>query len=205
MTTFFSVDVETSDTRLGLGHLLTIGVQPVRWSAGSDPVMLPDRFYVRVGLALPQGWLTPPSDERANFSDTHVWWWEQNEEARNEAFADRSLLRHDDAAAARMLAEFVTEHEPEPEHRIFVANPVAFDKPWIDLLFAQNHVDNPFHYRSLCLRSMKFGLRSGSSWGSDRETHDPKIPHHAYWDAEAQARDLIGMLEERDGPKAVTS
>lgn len=198
MTTFFSVDVETSDTRIGLGVLLTIGVQPVRWTPTTGPVMLPDRFYVRVGLALPQGWLTPPSDDRPHFSDTHVWWWEQSEEARDEAFANRSLLRFEDDTAARMLAEFAATHEDDPAERIFVANPVAFDKPWIDLLFAKGHVENPFHYRSLCLRSMKFGMRPGSAWGNDRETHDPKIPHHAYWDAEAQARDLIAMLTERD-------
>jgi hypothetical protein len=33
---------------------------------------------------------------------------------------------------------------------------------------------------------------------STRDNHDPKIPHHAFHDAYAQALDLLAMLNERD-------
>lgn len=200
MTTFFSVDVETSDTRLGasMAHLLTIGVQPVVWEPRKTPEMLADRFYVRVDHPL-KGWPTMDASEAQ--TDTHRWWLEQSEEARNEAYADTSLLRHPRHIAAKMLDEFCRDHEADAARRIFVANPVAFDKPWIDLLMAESGIDGTFHYRSLCLRSMKFGLRISSEWGSDRENHQPVIPHHAYWDAKAQALDLIDMLNERDAAK----
>jgi hypothetical protein len=195
MTTFFSVDVETSDSRLGMGYLLTIGVQPVTLIDGFWR-QTHATFYVRLDDA-------EKLEESSVWDDseTRRWWDQQAEEVRAEAFADSTLVRHPADIAARMLSEFVVGLAPEYGDRVFVANPVAFDKPWIDLLFSEQCIENPFHYRSLCLRSMKYGLRPGSEWGSDRETHDPKIPHHAYWDAEAQARDLIAMLHERDAPK----
>ena len=70
-------------------------------------------------------------------------------------------------------------------------------------LFDETGVPDPFHYRSLCLRSMKFGMRPRSEWGNDREDHKPAIPHHALWDARAQALDLVQMLAERDTTRAV--
>jgi hypothetical protein len=45
---------------------------------------------------------------------------------------------------------------------------------------------------------MRFGLRQNSNWGSVRDDHASKIPHHALEDARAQALDLIDMLKERD-------
>lgn len=197
MTTFFSVDVETSDTDLADGELFTIGVQPVRWSFGRAPELVNDRFYVRLEHTL-LGW--PTMDESEAKTATHRWWLEQSDAARGEAYENTALVRHPADVAARMLHEYCVGHEEFPEERIFVANPVAFDKPWIDRLLSGAGIEGTFHYRSLCLRSMKFGLRPGSSWGGDREARAPFIPHHAYWDARAQAEDLIDMLRERDAP-----
>lgn len=196
MTTFFSVDVETSATDPWNGWLLTVGIQPVRHTPGLGAEMLPDRFYVRIDRhdeLVVSGWDEPGK------SDTYEWWTKQNDEAQDEAFRDHSLVRHTPETAALMLAEFVCGVEPEQRERIFVANPVSFDKAWVDELFASTGLPNPFHYQSLCLRSMKFGLRRGSPWGSSRDNHDPKVPHHAFHDAHAQALDLLAMLAERDG------
>lgn len=185
---FFSVDVETSGLVPGRdGELLTIGVEAV--SARGNSL---GEFYVRIN---------PPDDLRGSSME---WWAEQSPEVRDEAYENNSLVRHNQWMAASMLAEFVTERA-EGDDAVFVANPVAFDKAWIDYLFALTCVDNPFHYRSLCLRSMKFGLRPGSEWGSDRENHTPKIPHHALWDAKAQADDLRSMLTERDTVKDISA
>lgn len=196
MTTFFSVDVETSALTPWDGWLLTVGIQPVTFVAGERAEMHPDRFYVRIDredeLAT-TGWDEPGR------SDTYAWWCEQSAEAQDEAFRDPNLVRHFPETAAMMIAEFVASVEPDPKQRIFVANPVSFDKMWLDELFASAGIPNPFHYQSLCLRSMKFGLRKGSPWVSTRDNHDPKVPHHAFHDAHAQALDLLAMLTERDG------
>lgn len=39
--------------------------------------------------------------------------------------------------------------QPEWSQRFFTANPVSFDKPWLDDLFARYRMPSPFHYRSL--------------------------------------------------------
>lgn len=196
MTSFFSVDVETSGLTPANGLLLTVGIQPVVYD-GTGWVLSDGSFYVRID----RGDLAD-SDHWQPGVGTHDWWAEQSEEARGEAWEDRSLVRHGDIVAARMVAEYVTTLEPHAESRVFVANPVAFDKMWVTTLFDDTGVPDPFHYRSLCLRSMKYGLRPRSPWGSDRETHAPKVPHHALYDAQAQALDLVDMLVERDSVAA---
>lgn len=200
MTTFFSVDVETGNlTPWSVdGFLLSVGIEAI------DEASLESRgeFYVRLDRTedLDGSWWEARG-EYDPVSDTQDWWLQQGDIAQDEAFRDRTLVRHDEETAARMIREFVCSREQEPEGRIFVANPVAFDKMWVDELFSTSGVENPFHYRSLCLRSMKYGLRPHSRWGGDRETHAPLIPHHALHDAKAQALDLVAMLTERDEPK----
>lgn len=197
MTTFFSVDVETSATNPFEGYLLTVGIQPVRFDQHTLRVdMAPSSLYVRID----RSWELSQTDWETSTSDTRKWWDTQSQLVRDEAWADATLVRHDETMAARMITEYVHEVETDPAQRIFVANPVAFDKAWIDRLYGEVGMDSPFHYRSLCLRSMKFGLRAASAWGSDRENHDPLIAHHALYDAVAQAHDLISMLNERDRP-----
>jgi len=198
MTTFFSVDVEASGLTPAVGFLLTVGVQAVWWD-GVDAGLHPAPFYVRIQRATELG----KSMYWRPGQPTFDWWQEQGDEVRAEAYAGEALVRHDAWIAAKMLNEFVVGLEPDPEQRVFVANPVAFDKMWITNLYDEanlSSVPDPFHYRSLCLRSMKFGLRPNSPWGSDRESHEPVLPHHALSDAQAQARDLIDMLTERDLP-----
>jgi hypothetical protein len=197
VTTFFSVDVETSGLTPANGLLLTVGIQPVAYN-GEAWALSAESLYVRIDrsahLAVTDHWKPGV--------DTHDWWAQQSDEARAEAWEDRGLVRHSDTVAARMVAEFVATRESHVESRVFVANPVAFDKMWVTTLFDDTGVADPFHYRSLCLRSMKYGLRPHSPWGSDREEHKPTLPHHALHDARAQALDLVAMLAERDGAQA---
>jgi hypothetical protein len=198
VTTFFSVDVESSALTPWEGHLLTVGIQIVQPDGSFG-----DRLYVRIDRT-DLVWL---ADGRMDgFSeDTGLWWAQQAVDVQGEAFGDPTLLRHTPVTAARMIYEFVVDHEPDDEGRVFVANPVAFDKMWVDSLFAETGVANPFHYRSLCLRSMKFGMRPASAWGDDRTEHRSTVPHHALHDAIAQARDLSDMLAERDAPQDLAS
>lgn len=194
MSTFFSVDVETSGLTPHTGYLLTVGIQPVQWD-GTQWELTPRPFYVRIERG---GELQQCKDWKPGIS-TYDWWHEQADDVRAEAWEDESLVRHHALVAARMVAEYVTELESLAEARVFVANPVAFDKMWLTELFGETGIDDPFHYRSLCLRSMKFGMRPCTPWGGDRKEHKPKQPHHALSDATAQALDLVSMMTERDG------
>lgn len=186
--TFFSVDVETSALQPDAGYLLTVGIVPVVQDASGKWRLDGREFYVRVDQ--PNALST--SDGRWS---SLGWWAEQNEYVRGEAFSPH-LVRHNELTAARMIDEFVRDIEPRADKRFFVANPVSFDKPWIDQLFFNAGMELPFHYRSLCLRSMRYGLAVSDEFGSSRMT-ESLVPHHALHDAKAQARDLIAMLEEK--------
>lgn len=207
MNVFFSVDVETSNLTpwSEQGHLLTVGAVAVRYDPRFtiDSAVIGGEFYVRIDRStngLSSWWYDDDLLAEDAPSDTAKWWSEQNAAAQDEAWRDTGLVRHAPGVAARMLREFVVHHAGDVD-ATFVANPVSFDKMWVDALFAQQRVENPFHYRSLCLRSMRYGLDPRSEYGPARETHKPVIPHHALHDARAQALDLIDMLERRDATK----
>jgi hypothetical protein len=188
--TFFSVDVEASATTPSMGYLLTVGIVPVVPVGINDKWRLHgERCYVRL--------LQPWFEAFENPEYTSMpWWREQDPEVRGEAFENDSLVRHEPGVAAQMIVEFVRSIEPDPGQSFFVANPVSFDKPWLDDLFACEGIPSPFHYRSLCLRSMRFGMDPRKGFGGSRDTHPSKVPHHALHDAEAQALDLIDMLSK---------
>ena len=187
MSLQYSFDVETTATVVGAGELLTVGCVPVVHT-DEGWVKHPQHFYMRVD--------NPTRVTCERFSSL-AWWREQDPEVRGEAFADRELLRFDRTTTAKALTEWMSIVEPVWERRIFVANPVSFDKPWVDSLFTWADKDLPYHHRSLCLRSMKFGTDPSAGFGSDRTTHQSLLPHHALADADAQAQDLIDMLNGR--------
>lgn len=186
--TFFSFDVETTATVVEAGELLTVGCVPVVHDVEAGWVKFPQHFYMRLDVAV-----------RVTFErfSSLGWWREQSDEVRGEAYENRDLLRFDRATTAKALAEWMAFVEPVWERRIFTANPVSFDKPWIDKLYYWADRDLPYHHRSLCLRSMKFGIDPTVGYGSDRTTHQSLLPHHALADADAQAQDLIDMLNGR--------
>lgn len=195
--TFFSVDVETSGLTPAHGRLLTVGVVPVRWESVEGGrrrfEMLDESFYIRIDRAAELALDRWESDPRSSYG----FWSRQDASVAGEAYADASLPRVTATTAAIMLQDWACSIEPYQEQRVFVANPVAFDKMWVDLLFDEAEVDSPFHWRSLCLRSMKFGLTPGSDWGDSRDGNEPSVPHHALHDARAQAFDLVDMLVQR--------
>lgn len=191
--TFLSVDVETSSKVAGTGHLLSVGIVPiVKLPAGWVPMQGHDTLYIRLEHSV-------NLDHRHNPNvDSIGWWVEQDPVVQREAF-DQSLLRFPRRTAAKMITEFVRGINDDAASVIFVANPVAFDKPWVDQMIVEAGLELPWTHRSLCLRSMKFGTDIGAGFGSDRTTRRSEVPHHALWDAEAQARDLCDMLSARRG------
>lgn len=185
MSTFFSVDVETSSTNPFTGELLTVGVVAV----DKGGTVLAD-LYVRLDPLNGIEW-----DE-----DTKTWWESQEIDVRMEAYEDEDLVRLYPHQAARMIREFVHKHgtvEDGSNENVFVANPVSFDYPWIVKMFTQSNVPNPFGYRTLCLRSAAWA--GNGLWGGKRDTNKPRCPHHALSDAHAQALDLITLIA---GPEA---
>lgn len=192
---FFSVDVETTGPTPCCGELLTVGAVPVR----EDGTVLDVSFYARLQYKGHVG-----SGERA----TLEWWAQQAEDVHTEAFSERASVfpgtegvvrssRFDAAASLDAWVRGLREQEG-CEQAAFVAHPAVFDWMWVcDLLWA--HLGrNVFGYRALCLRSMGFGL-GRRVWNEDR-TDDPDLyvpsahPHHALYDARAQAEQLSKLL-----------
>lgn len=202
MTTFFSVDVETSALDPWHGELLTVGIHVVEHDPLTKRTRLSDAHcYVRINRykELEERSAKGLWGNEANPNSSFGWWQRQNKAARDDAYADPTLPRLNALNAAEVISAFCVSIQPIAKERVFVANPVSFDHMWLKALFSETGVEDPFHYQSLCLRSMKFGLREGTSWGSERDNALPEIPHHALHDARAQAIDLVNMLIERDG------
>jgi hypothetical protein len=205
-TVFFSVDVETTHTDPTKGKLLSVGIQPVLWRQGEPAQLIAQRqFYMRLNQTSHYAeWFATLTDPTSTLS----WWLKQDPRVQDEAFRDEALERHSVVTVATRMADFVEQvcddiGEDIPlKHRVFCANPVVFDKAWIDAMWAEAMdewelltYDYPFHYRALCLRSMGFGLRVGDGWDTWGRTHQADLPHHALSDAWAQALDLKEMLD----------
>lgn len=192
-TTFFSVDVETS--RLNPfepdSFLLSVG------AVAMDEVgNILGEFYVRIDRSaqLKAEWYRP---EWTTDNGTLTFWREQDASVRAEAWEDRTLSRAPAHVAAQMFRDWVTSFGDNWEDRIFVANPATFDYSWLLSLFAEGKVDNPFHYRTLCLRSQAFGAQGSKDWHNFKHrSHKPEVPHHPLSDAMAQALDFRDMVAE---------
>jgi hypothetical protein len=188
MTVFISLDVETTGPAPGTGELCTIG------AVAFDEHTLEDvggEFYVR---------LLPASTRTGGWqwgSDTFEWWSGQEELVRAEALhwgedrvpADLAMLR---------LEEWALGLGGKPT---VAAHPACFDWAWVNC-YSWAHIGrNKLGYRALCLRSMGYGM-SQLDWGLDR-TDEPdlyvasEVPHHALYDAMAQAEQLKRMLRAR--------
>jgi hypothetical protein len=197
--TYFSVDVETSGLVPGdsHSHLLSIGAVAVSYDG-----WIVDTFYERVRTPpLPTLWQLPPSDPiiQALLPNSTLKFWKGVEAidpfVAGEAYADRHLSRYGLPLVAERFEAWVSQYGSGWEDRIFVANPVSFDFAWTLDMFNRSGVPNPFHYRTLCLRSMAFGAASSSDWHANHlRAHRPRHPHHPLSDAYAQAQDLITLL-----------
>jgi len=173
VTTFYSVDVETT----GLNphnrdhQLATVGAIAV-----SDLGLIGESWYARLRF-------------RDSWEDgTREWWLQQNDVALTEML-DGNRMRPSSAAA--LFADWV--ESTSDGHAVFVANPATFDHSWIQRWMTAANVTMPFDYRTLCLRGADWGRNPGP-WGLERNGHKSLIPHHALFDAQAQALDLLDLL-----------
>jgi hypothetical protein len=183
--TIFSIDVETSTTNPYTGNLLSVGVVAIDF----DTLEIGKSDYWE---------LTYPESAKLDSSDTYEWWEKQNEQAFEAAWGHREC-RLAPNTVAELLSEFIIGHSEDWNDRIFAANPSTFDYGWINQLLSGASVEDTFHYRTICIRSLAFGLYGGD-WGGGRgesgEWYLPEVPHHAYFDALAQGQDLIKLLEK---------
>lgn len=201
MTTFFSVDVETTGPCPAVADLLTVGAVAIHENPdGTIREVIPDvdgtadLFYGRI--AEPRnGWRWD--------SDTLAWWRTQHPSVYAEAVDVSTGTER--VSRIRLAADFeawIVSQEPDPNQRIFVANPAGFDWQWVNELFWSTLHRNPFGYRSLCLRSMAYGLRGGA-WGRDRTDDEfnvaSAVPHHALYDAIAQAETFLRLYQRANG------
>ena len=181
MTTFFSVDVETSGTDPFKYDLLSVGAVAI-----DEGGLILDSYYVRLSYDRPVVW-----DD-----GTKVWWLEQNAEAKREVFSTELDTEHPQPAAFGLRAWVMRVGGDGFHDNVFVANPSSFDHAWIRKLFSETGVPDPFSYRTLCLRSASWGA-GGRPWSETQRTHEPFIPHHALHDAQAQALDFLDLLKGR--------
>lgn len=194
VTTFFSVDVETSGTSPLKGDLLTIGAVAVQHDG--DQWTPTQQFYIRLDYG--------PGGMNANWDEsTQTWWEDQDDDVRGEAYEDSSLCRVSPHAAMKLFEEWVLRvaDTDEVHERVFAANPASFDYNWIDASFTTTNVKNPFSHRTMCLRSLAFGQSTAAAamWKEYRPRwNKPLRPHHALDDALAQAWDLCIILEGKE-------
>jgi hypothetical protein len=177
MTAYFSIDVETTSTTPFDGQLCTVGMVVV-----VDGIIR-ESLHWRVAYDMDH-W----------DPETKAWWLEQNAQAKAEVFSTKGRLDPETVAFFIQAAVIAYGHPEDLHQNVFVANPVSFDKPWIDRLFLETGIENPFSYRSLCLRSAAWGADESGDWQQKFRTHKPLVPHHALYDAHAQALDLLELL-----------
>lgn len=175
MTTFYSIDVETTGTNPhDKSHqLATVGAIAV-----SEQGLLGGSWYQR--LRYRDSW----------DAGTREWWRQQNRAAQDEMFSAEHRLTP--KFAARLFVDWVNETRNGGE-ATFVANPATFDHSWVLRWLTEAKVEMPFSYRTLCLRGADWGRNPGP-WGLGRNGHTSIVPHHALYDAQAQALDLLDLL-----------
>lgn len=187
---FFVVDVETSGLTPWTGQLLTVGIVPV---TEFGEIREEDTRYWKLAHFARD----PRLIEEHHLTDTNKFWLEQQEDVIDEAFSFRNGDRIKNWDFRKELNDYVNEVEPNKSKRFIAANPVAFDKMWLESAYNEFYDKEwPFHYRCLCIRSLRYGLEfEETEYGSAPGAQKSEIPHHAMYDALAEAVDLSYLLK----------
>lgn len=193
---YIVVDVETTGLNPAQDRVLTLGAVAVTYD--HKIVRIDDQFfYQRIDQS---SWI-----EETNWYATILdcvstlsWWVQQPFEVQQEAWRDENDAETQSSVVTQFANWIATKRRESGAKPVFVANPVSFDKPFVDQLFWSHERRNPFDYRSLCLRSMRFGGMQHEKWGTQVRTNKSLVPHHAFFDAYAAAQDLVDILNDRD-------
>lgn len=188
MTTYFSVDVETTGLDYRAHDLLSVGIAVVQ----DLEIVDSDHWTIDHGRSL--HWDL----------NTKEWWNEFPKQLELATTGFNSVYE-----AAESIREFVVDYEEDEAERIFVANPAVFDWQWFDYMFYHASVRNPFSRdtgvdtRLLDLRTAVWSFNPSLSFKQSRSEWKefevkPSLPHYALSDATAQAMELIKVLETRN-------
>jgi hypothetical protein len=197
---FFVTDFETSSLTPwdeGEPRPLTVGIVPVTLAGD---ILTEETFYARFPIYNFPDWHMP-----GNLTDTERFWLgvknedEAGEEVFNEAWLRELETQEDYYDVMERLTEYIDAFGT-PGENFIVANPGHFDFMWMQWVYAFTGLKSPFHYRVLCLRSMKYGLDYGNdpTFGSARGKQSAH-PHHALYDAIAEAEDLVDLMVQSRG------
>lgn len=174
----FMVDIESMGTNAG-DAIISIGVVPM----DIDRRTIHTGFYTRISLE---------SAQDAGFSidaGTVMWWLEQDEAARAEFKGNYAHPSID--SALEKLSQFISstaQVEDISEIRVW-GNGVAMDNVLLLAAFDKCGQPRPWTHRGdMCYRTVK-----------NLVPHIPRVaptvPHHALFDAEAQALTLFAQLD----------
>jgi hypothetical protein len=205
---FFVIDFETSALTPWEGIPLTLGIVPVT----QDGDILTDStgyFEFPILADYVPDWNYPGNFDPGS---TNAFWhnlFMEESPAFDAAWGidnDRTILSvgwYNERLQETVsnINYYLSSVEEVKMERFLCANPISFDKMWMDSLFAKFQLPAPYHYRSLCLRSMRYGLqyKFDRTYGSARSNHQPTVEHHALDDALAEAKDLVELMEIADG------
>ena len=213
---FFVVDFETSGrTPWDKWSIpLSVGIVPVNESG--DIVQLEgygEMYFQKVpgGNAQDDTWffyerfkhnevprpdLVPESD----LTGTYRWWLDIRDQypgAYMDAWYD-SVTRLAKLDLCHRMIEYLNRVEPNLELRFLAANPGSFDKMWMEYIFASEGLSVPFSHRTLCMRSMRFGLDSDTQeFGRTKGAHTSVLPHHALHDAMGESLELQSYINQK--------
>ncbi len=186
---FFVVDVETSGLTPWSGELLTIGIQAV--TETGEIVGTPFYRKIKNNALKPRG-LRAMGKE---LTSTQEFWADQPDYVYEAAYGENHYA-FSHQQVIKDIADYVAAIEPDKQQRFIAANPVAFDKMWLESMYGTDYDEFwPFHYRCLCLRSMRYGLEPELTFGSRSGSHSSEFPHHAMFDAVSEAHDLVELIQ----------
>lgn len=204
---FFVVDFETSALDPWDGFPLTVGIVAVNEDGNlygdtiekdvvNNERVISGEFYARFPIGIRPNFHRPDL-----LTETEKWWHNQASEnplAFDEAWGER-MYHIPTGEILHNLKDWFDDIEPDISQRYLCANPSHFDIRWLDYLY--RGWEKPYHYRGLCLRSMRYGIEYGGNnvFGSTRtenkvDEHHNFIKHHAMWDARSEAQDLSNLM-----------
>jgi DNA polymerase III epsilon subunit-like protein len=184
MTTYVSVDVEAASLVPNTFSLLSVGAVTVEHDTNH-------MYHEVVG-----------GTETADVfweADTYDWWTDAEQElARTRLNTLAPSIVPYKTALLNMAEHFYDWLIDLDDNLLFVAWPASYDYPFIQLLFKNAGLPNPFNYRTIDVKSYACG-KLGLPFDCDRSEFPdwfepkPEMPHDALSDAMAQA-EIFGRL-----------
>lgn len=187
MTTYVSVDVEAAALIPSTYSLLSVGA-----------VVIEDNYETTFHEVI--GGVNTPDVEWEE--DTHNWWTDfEQEDAKHRLNAlAPSVVPY----RTQILNTADNFHDwllsLVDKNLMFVGWPASFDYPYIQLLFKNAGLFNPFNYRTIDVKSFACGILglpfdAARSDFPDWLEPKPEIPHDALSDAISQAEVFTKLLE----------